>query len=187
MTDDPGRTSPRDPTEPLRPTSREPIRPDTRGTEPFAPPPRYGGSPPLRPSRRPAGLPGKLLAVIGGVVLVLFLLGYLAGRATAPEPPAPAQQEVARGGGGAACRRALDLSLQVNELQRQALANRTQFTQAALSGDQEAMATLNEALGPISQQLQQAQGRLGETVVKCRSRQAAGGKGKGKGKGGGEG
>ncbi len=180
MTDDPGRASPRDPTEPLRPTSREPIRPDTRGTEPLAPTPRYGGSPPLRPSRRPAGLPGKLLAVV-----VLFLLGYLAGRATAPDAPAPAQQETARGGGGgAACRRALDLSLQVNELQRQALANRTQFTQAALAGDQDAMATLNESLGPVSQQLQEAQGRLGETVVKCRSRQAGGGKGKGKGKGG---
>ena len=166
--------------DPGRPT--EPIRPPQN-----PPQPAYGTTAPLRgpvgPRRRPPVVSWRLIAVGVAIVVGVFLLGFVAGNAGEGDPAAPAPQEKA--GAGGRCRKAMTASTELIELQRQALANRTEFTQAALTGDEGAMATLNQELEPLSAQVQEAQSRVNEALEKCRSRGGGKGKGGGKGDGGG--
>jgi hypothetical protein len=162
----------------------DPDRPTepTRSTQPIPPQAPYGGTSPLRgpvgPRRRPPLVSWRLIAIGIAILVAAFALGFFAGNAgDAPQQAATSQDEA----GGGRCRRASTLAAQVIELQRQALANRTEFTQAALTGDEEQMAALNQALEPLSAQVQQAEAQMNEALEKCRRR------GGGKGKGGGQG
>lgn len=122
----------------------------------------------------------RLIAVGVAIVVGVFALGYFVGNAGEDEPQPAAVSE----DGGGKCGKALAAASDLVELQRQALANRTEFTQAALTGDEGAMADLNEALVPLSTQIEEAQTRMNEALDKCRQR--GGGKGQdGNGGGGG--
>ena len=163
--------------DPERPT--EPIRPAQS-----PPQSSYGGSTPLRgpvgPRRRPPVVSWRLIAIGVAILVAAFALGFFAGNAGDDAPQTAAQQD--EGGGGGRCWKASTLATQVIDLQRQALANRTEFTQAALTGDEEQMAALNQELEPLSAQVQEAEAQMNEALEKCRRR--GGGKGKGGGEGG---
>jgi hypothetical protein len=111
-----------------------------------------------------------------------FALGYFAGNAGDDAPQTATVEDQA--GGGGRCGRASTLAQDLIELQRQALANRTEFTRAALTGDEGQLVSLNEELEPLSAQMQETEAQMNEALEKCRRR--GGGKGKdGKGEGGG--
>lgn len=171
MADHEGRDppGPSDPTEPIRPhQGGDPI--PERVRQPIVVP---------RPESTIAGLP-RAFAVAAAVALVVALVaGFLIGRAVGGDDDTEAEGGgTARGGG---CRKALSLSLQVVELQQQALVNRTEAAQAVALEDQGRVRELNSALEPLGAALQQAEGELGTAVEKCRS--GRGGRG---GRGGGE-
>ncbi|MDQ4005736.1 MAG: hypothetical protein M3135_05475 [Actinomycetota bacterium] len=136
---------------------------------------------PVGPRRRPPLVSWRLIAIGIAILVAAFALGYFAGD-SGDEPQQTAAVEDQSGGGR--CRKASTLATEVIELQRQALTNRTEFTQAALTGDEQRMATLNQELEPLSAQIQEAQTQMNEALEKCRRR--GGGKGKG-GKGEGDG
>ena len=129
-----------------------------------------------------AGLP-RAFAVAGIVALVVALVvGFLLGRSLRGGDDETTDGAAARGRGG--CGKALTLSLQVMELQEQALANRTQAAQAVAIGDEAQLTELNGALETLGPAIQDARAQLDEAVAKCRS--GRGGKGRG-GKGEGAG
>ena len=167
--------------DPDRPT--EPTRP----TQPIPPQASYGGTSPLRgpvgPRRRPPVVSWRLIAIGVAILVAAFALGFFAGNAGDDAPETAALEEQA----GGRCRRASTLATQVIDLQRQALANRTEFTQAALTGDEGEMATLNQELEPLSSQIQEAEAQMNEALEKCRRRGGGKGKGGGQGDGGGGG
>ena len=117
--------------------------------------------------------------MVAGAILALaaaFGIGFFAGNAgdTGDEPVTASLQD--RQGGGGVCRRASALATDLVELQRQGLANRTEFTQAALSGDEGRMVTLNQELQPLSAEIEEAQAQMDAALERCARR---GGKGKG--------
>jgi len=122
--------------------------------------------------------------VAGVVALVVALAaGFLIGRSVGGGEEAPTAGAV-RGGG---CRKALSLSLQVVELQKQAIANRTQIAQAVALEDGGQVRELTSAFEALAPAIQEAETQLAAAAEKCGSR-AGGGKGKrrgGKGRGGG--
>ena len=168
----------------------EPLRPPEVGTEPI---PEHARRPLVPPAQRReptvAGLPTKLVAVAAFVVLLFFVLGFLAGRSLGGggDEAAPAT-EAAGGRAEAACGRAVSAALGMIEVQRAALANRTEFTEAAVTGDEGRMDELNEALRPLAEQVQQLEGRVTTAAAACEAggrKGGKGGKGGKRGKGGG--
>lgn len=172
------------PTEPGRPTGpglpTEPIRPSQIGTEPIPERVRQPIVVP-HPVSTIAGLPRPLaLAVLVALVAALGL-GFFIGRATGGgDEISPAAAKSGRRGD---CGRALTLSLQVGELQKQALVNRTEATQALALGDEVKFQELGAGLEAISAAIQEAESQLASAVERCRS--GGGGK-KGKGGAGGD-
>jgi hypothetical protein len=172
--DDPLFGPPDAPSVPGGPT--QPIRPPDPGTAPI---PDRVRQPIVVPQKEStiAGLPRALvIAVAVGLVLAL-LVGFLIGRAMGGDEATPAGGER---GGRRGCERALALAIQVVEIQRQALANRTQFAEALAVDDESQVQELNAALEPLSIALRDAEGQLGPAVERC---QAGGGRAKGGGKG----
>lgn len=82
--EDPG-TGELPPTEPIGSAGTEPLRP------PVVPSGGRGSSP---------GMPGSLLAIAAGILLVGILIGFLIGNAGDDEPPAADRTEQGQGGGG---------------------------------------------------------------------------------------
>jgi hypothetical protein len=82
--EDPG-TGDLPPTEPIGSAGTEPLRP------PVVPSGGRGSSP---------GIPGSLLAIAAGILLVGILIGFLIGNAGDDEPPAADRTEQGQGGGG---------------------------------------------------------------------------------------
>lgn len=151
----------------------QPIRPTQSGSEPI---PERVRQPIVVPHQEStiAGLP-RAFAVAGVVALVLALgAGFLIGRALGGDE-APAETAAAGRGG---CGKALTLSLQMVELQKQALVNRTQAAQAAALGDEGQVRELNSGLDALAPTIQRTEAELAEAVEKCRS--GRGGRGKGK-------
>jgi hypothetical protein len=110
------------------------------------------------------------------VALVVALgAGFLIGRAVGGDEEAPSEAAGAGRGGG--CRKAVSLSLQVVELQKQAITNRTQVAQAVALDDEGQVRELNSAFEALAPAIQEAETQLGAAVEKCRS-----GAGSGKGK-----
>jgi hypothetical protein len=73
------------PTEPIGSAGTEPLRP------PVVPSRGRGSSP---------GIPGSLLAIAAGILLVGILIGFLIGNAGEDEPPTADRTEQGQGGGG---------------------------------------------------------------------------------------
>jgi hypothetical protein len=170
-------TGPGRPAEPRQPT--EPIRPPDPGTEPI---PERVRRPIVVPHQETtiAGLPRPLVLVAVVVLAVALVAGFLIGRATGGDEETSATS--GKPGRRAVCEAALTLSLQVAELQRQALVNRTEAAQALAVGDDGRVQELNSELETISSAITEAEARLTPAVERCRG--GAGGKGKGGGKGG---
>lgn len=159
-----GPPDPSEPTQPIRPhQGREPI--PERVRQPIVVP---------RPESTIAGLPRAFAAAAAVALVVALVAGFLIGRAVGGDGGTEAEGGGAARGGG--CRKALSLSLQVVELQRQALVNRTEAAQAVVLEDQGRVRELNSALEPLGAALQQAEGELGTAVEKCRSGRGGGGK-----------
>jgi hypothetical protein len=159
----------------------QPIRPSQAGTEPI---PERMRQPVVVPRSEPtiAGLP-RGLVVAGAIFLGLALLGgFLIGRAAGgDEDP----QGVAPAGRRAACARALELSLQVVQLQEAALTNRTEAIRALIEGDRTDIQRLSGQFDELSQGLTQAHTRLSEGIERCRKGRP--GKSERRNRGGGEG
>lgn len=165
------------PPDPAGPT--QPIRPSQGGSEPI---PERVRQPIVVPRQETtiAGLP-RAFAVAAIVALaVALVVGILIGRSLGGGDEAA---EGAASGGRGGCGKALSLSLQVLELQEQALANRTQAAQAVAIGDEGQVQELNTVLESLGPAIQAAQAELGTAVEKCRSGRGGRGKG-GQGKGG---
>jgi hypothetical protein len=171
-----GTTSELEPAEPGS-ARTEPINPG----EPVAPPPP-GGYASL--GRSGAGIPGGLIVVALVILLVGALVGFLIGRSGSDEV-APVRERVEQDGGGGggggqgegraarrerrqACRQAFDLSGQLIELQRQALANQVALTEAVIAEDAERIGTLTAAGEALQAQTAQIEGQLGEATARCR-------------------
>jgi hypothetical protein len=180
---------PSEPPEPPGPAEGERPFPPGKPTEPIRP--QHGGTDPIPERvRQPIVVPHKVSTIAGlprglaiAAVLLLalaFVAGFFIGRAL--EGDEASEATPAAIGRRGACGKALTLSLQLGELQQQALANRTQAAQAIAVGDEAQVQELNAALEPLAPALQQTQTELDAAVDKCRS--GGGGKGKGKGKGG---
>lgn len=182
--DDPLFGPPDPPAGPGGPT--EPIRPPDPGTAPI---PERVRQPIVVPHKEStiAGLPRPLVvAAVVGLVLAV-LVGFLIGRTVGGDEATPVGAER---GGRRGCERALALAIQVVEVQRQALANRTQFAEALAVDDESQVQELNAALEPLSIALRDAEGQLGPAVERCQaggSRAGGGDKGNGSGNGGGKG
>lgn len=170
------------PTEPGRPTGpglpTEPIRPSQTGTEPIPERVRQPIVVP-HPVSTIAGLPRPLALAVLVALAVALGLGFFIGRAT--EGGDEISPAAAKGGRRGACGRALTLSLQVGELQKQALVNRTEATEALALDDEVEFQELGAGLEAISAAIQEAETQLASAVERCGS----GGGGKGKGDGGG--
>lgn len=159
----------------------QPIRPPDPGTAPI---PERVRQPIIVPQRESTigGLP-RPFVIAGVVALVLvFVLGFFIGHAW--DGDGETQATATGGGRRAACQRALTISLQVSELQRQALANRTQAAQALAVGDEAQVQELNAALEPVATAIQEAEAQVAPAAERCKSG-GGGGKGGGKEKGGG--
>jgi hypothetical protein len=162
----------------------------TRGQPP--PPDPFGTTQPIRPPqtsepipervRQPivvprqestlAGLP-RPLAVAAVVALAIALVaGFLLGRSFGG-----GDETEGAAAGGRGCRKALTFSLELVELQRQALANRTEAAQAVVLGDEDQVRELGSALEALGPAIQEAEGRLAVESEKCLT--GTGGRGKG--------
>jgi hypothetical protein len=162
--------------DPSAPT--QPIRPSQAGSEPI---PERVRQPIVVPHHESTigGLP-RAFVVAGVVALALALgAGFLIGRSFGGDDEArTGGVEAGRGGG---CRKALSLSLQVVELQKQAITNRTQVAQAVALDDEGQIRELNSAFEALAPAIQEAETQLGAAVEKC---QSGAGRGKGKRRGG---
>jgi hypothetical protein len=179
--DDPLFGPPDEPNVPSAPTGgpTEPIRPADPGTAPI---PDRVRQPIVVPHKESmiGGLPRPFVIAAVVALAIVFVLGLFIGRASNGEGDA---QPAAEGGRRAACERALALSLQVSDLQRQALANRTQAAQALAVGDEAQVQELNSALEPVAAAIQDSEAQLTPAVERCQTG-GGGAKGGGKGKGG---
>ena len=161
---------PTDPTQPIRPTQG--------GSEPI---PERVRQPIVVPHQEStiAGLP-RAFAVAGIVALVIALaVGFFIGRSVGGDDQGTAEGAESRGRG---CGKALALSLQVLELQDQALEIRTQSVEAVAAGDEGRLLELNSTLETLAPAIQEARTQLDEAVEKCRN--GRGGKRKDNRKGG---
>jgi hypothetical protein len=160
----PGTPDPSAPTQPIRPQQgSEPI--PERVRQPIVVP---------RPESTIAGLPRPLVVAAAVALLVALGAGFLIGRAVGGADGPAEEGSAARGG---ACRKALSLSLQVVELQKQALANRTEAAQALVLEEEARVGQLNEALEPLAAALQQAEGQLVPAAERCRAAEGRAGRG----------
>lgn len=165
-------------------TAEQPPRPREPTVElPAAEP--VGGSfrptDPLRPVRRP-GPPWWWVVVALIALAAVFLAGYYVGRGDEPEgrqrgrgaAEAPGQNgrekanKQARRERRVACRTALDLSLELIDLQRGALAERLQLAAAVAAEDVGQIDALRASLEAISAQSAEVQAQLDQAVATCR-------------------
>ena len=160
------------PPDPSGPT--QPIRPTQGGSEPI---PERVRQPIVVPHQEStiAGLPRAFALAAVVALAVAVVVGFLLGRSFGGGDEEATDAAASRGRGG--CSKALTISLQVVELQQQALANRTQAAQAVVIGDEAQVRELNSVLETLGPAIQEAQAKLEGAVAKCRS----GGEGKGKG------
>ena len=159
--------------DPSAPT--QPIRPSQTGGEPI---PERVRQPIVVPHHEStiAGLP-RTFAVAGLVALVVALgAGFLVGRSVGGDEEA----STAGAGRGGGCRKALSLSLQVVELQKQVIANRTEIAQAVAIEDGGQVRELTSAFEALAPAIQEAETQLTAAAEKCGSG-AGGGKGKRRG------
>jgi hypothetical protein len=179
--EDPG-TGELPPTEPIGSAGTEPLRP------PVVPSRGRGSSP---------GIPGSLLAIAAGILLVGILIGFLIGNAGDDEPPAADRTEQGQGGGGGgggggqgggggggdqgggqgqgggagrtppACRQALSLSQQIVGAQNQLLANRAQVVEAIVAEDAALVEELNAASDELVARITSLQEELDQKIRRC--------------------
>ena len=159
---------------PVSGSPTEPIRPRPPETAPI---PERARHPIVVPHKESTigGLPRPLAIAAVVVVLVSLLVGFFVGRATSggDEAAVPAAT-----GGRSACARALTLGQQLVELQRQALANRTEASQVLALGDEGRLQELNTELEALSVAIQEGESKFATGAERCRS---GGGGGKGGG------
>jgi hypothetical protein len=164
--------------------TEQPHRP-REPTQELPGPVRVGGTSlptdPLRPVRRP-GMPWWWVVVALLLLAAVFLAGFYMGREDEPvrgsqgkeasEAPGKAGKE--KGGGKArrerrqACRTALDLSLQLVDLQRGALAEQAELAAAVAAEDVGRIDALRESLEAVSAQTTEVQAQLDQAVSTCR-------------------
>jgi uncharacterized membrane protein YgcG len=164
---------------PVSGSPTEPIRPRPPETAPI---PESARHPIVVPHQESTigGLPRPLAIAAVVVVLLSLLIGFFVGRATSDGDDAALPAATGR---RSACARALTLAQQVVELQRQALANRTEASQVIALGDEGRLQELNTELEALSAAIQEGESRVAEGAERCRG---GGGGGKGsEGKGGG--
>jgi hypothetical protein len=181
--DDPLFGPPDEPNVPSAPSGpTEPIRPPDPGTAPI---PDRVRQPIVVPHKEStiAGLPRPFVIAAVVALVIVFVLGFFIGHAWDGDGQSPTS--AAGGSRRAACERAVALSLQVSELQRQALANRTETAQAVAIGDESKVQELNAGLEPLAAAIQDTEAQLAPAVERCQSG-GGGAKGGGKGKGGGK-
>lgn len=149
---DPGSRLPWRRTEELPPARRG------RGTEPM--PSASARSGPSPPPRRP---PLAWLVVAVLAVLLVFFLGYLAGRSggAATEEARPAS------GKSRVCVRAATLSAKVTRLHRQALVNRAEFARALGRGDELQVAALDSQLRALTSKIDRATTKAQRALQRC--------------------
>jgi hypothetical protein len=175
--------------------------PDDRRTGDLPPtePIGSGGTEPLRPpvvpsSRRRGGtgIPGSLLAIAAGILVVGLVIGFLLGRAGDDEPVARDRTEQGGGGGGGggqgggggggggggqdqrnrrgrarACREALGLSQQIVGTQNQLVENRARLAEAVLSEDAGLIEELNAQADQLLGQITALQEQLTRPLRRC--------------------
>jgi hypothetical protein len=126
-------------------------------------------------------MPWWWVAVALLVLAAVFLAGFYVGREDEPAresqgkgTSAEAQGEAGKGNRKArrerrvACRTALDLSLQLIDLQRGALAEETQLAAAVAAEDVGRIDALRESLEAITAQASGVQAQLDQAVATCR-------------------
>jgi hypothetical protein len=145
---------------------------------------RVGGTPlptdPLRPVRRP-GLPWWWVAVAILVLAAVFLVGFYVGQEDEPTRGSRnrgAAQDQGDGGGQGnrqarrerrmACRTALDLSLQMNELQQGALVQQAELAAAVAAEDVGRIDELRESLEAVTAETSQIESQLEQALSTCR-------------------
>jgi hypothetical protein len=173
--------------------------PNDRGTGEIPPTEPIGsaGTEPLRPpvvptsSRRGGpGIPGSLLAIAAGILVLGLVIGFLIGRAGDDEPVARDRTEQGGGGGGGggqgggggggggqgqqnrggrarACREALSLSQQIVGTQNQLLENRGRLAEAVLGEDTGLIEELNAQSDQLLQQIASLQEQLTRPLRRC--------------------
>jgi hypothetical protein len=160
---------------PTEPTGRT-------GTEPLRPPVVPSGN------RRPGiAIPGSLLLIAAGILVLGLVLGFFVGRATAPDEPSEQTaveqgggrgqgqgQGQGQGGGGGqrrerrqACREALSLSQQLVGAQNELLANRGQLAEAVAAGDATQIEELNAQADQLLARVASLQGDLEGQIQRC--------------------
>ena len=168
MADDEGTTRGRPPPDPYAPT--QPIRPP-QTSEPI---PERVRQPIVVPRQEStlAGLPRPLAVAAVLALAIALVVGFLLGRSFGG-----GDETEGASAGGRGCRKALASSLELVELQKQALVNRTEAAQALVLGDDDQVRELATALETLTPAIQQAEGQLVAESEKCLS--GEGGRGKG--------
>jgi hypothetical protein len=145
-------------------------------TEPVRETPDRAEPPP--PARRPT-LPWGWVVVALVALAAVFLAGFYVGRADAPDTrprgkgvsQAPGQAGKEKGNKKArreACRTALDLSLQVVELQQAALAEQAELAAAVAAEDVGRIDALRSSLEGITAESAELETQLDQAVATCR-------------------
>jgi hypothetical protein len=163
------------------------------GTEPLRPP--VVPSTPRRPGGG-IGIPGSLLAIALGILVVGLVIGFLVGRAGDEEPAArdrteqtgdgggggQGRQQGGGGGGGGGgqqgggnrgggrsrtCREALSLSQQIVGAQNQLLENRAQLTEALLAEDAGRIELLTTQSDQLLSRIGSLQDQLDRQLRRC--------------------
>jgi hypothetical protein len=138
----------------------QPLPTGTSSTEPLA----AGGGPTERDRR--------LWLVAGILALVLvFFVGFLVGRAQAPDPGGGGTQQRQSDGGRItdrqACGRAVKLLEKAVALNLRALANRAALAEATAEGDTEVIAGLQEEIRLISRRFERTEKRAERFADRC--------------------
>ncbi|HEX2030503.1 MAG TPA: hypothetical protein VHL78_03760 [Actinomycetota bacterium] len=141
---------------PWRRTEELPAAEPRRATERTTAPPARP-----RPGRPRPPLAWLVVAVLAA--LLVFFLGYLAGRSggASPEEARPAS------GKARACVRAATLSARVTRLHRQALVNRAEFARALGKGDEVQVAALDSQLRALTARIDQASTKAARVLQRC--------------------
>ncbi len=113
--------------------------------------------------RRPSRLPLAWLVVGVLAVLLIFFVGFLAGRAGVAEPGAAAGGKERR-----ACVRAATVSARLTRLHQQALVNRVAFARALSVGAKEELETLDAQLRELSGTIEELRERSAKALQRCR-------------------
>jgi hypothetical protein len=171
------RTGELPPTEPIGSGGTEPLRP------PVVPPNRRGPG---------VGIPGGLIVVAVGILVLGLVIGFFIGRAGDDEPARRERTEQGGGGGGGqgkqqgggggggnqgnqgrgrpvprACRDAITLSQQVVDTQNQLLTNRGELAEAVLADDTGRIDELNVQSDALVAQINSLQQQLEEQTRRC--------------------